>query len=559
MLETLIERNSIVEIIGRLKDPFQPLDVTTRYIIVVLQLVRLSKGQDVLDEMVDTIISNHLPSISDRELLLKHINNEHRFVNVYVNILFVEYGAELLQIDDFYRFVGRSVANPMFLQIAAGESLGMNFIYEQVAKLCPSFTAVLDMEYDHGSSRNGYAVIKRRSKDCYRRRLWDTFGEKLYHEVLRNDCMATKGVLEGAPKVIDFDREFARVVKEPTCEASYGEDICEYHLQWDARPYLDLSAFSVTSPRTIIDAGRHIMRGLNKAVMTKAITRLPASRKLIDRVLQMEVIIQQGREEAHRESEARSQAEQLAAVAQLSFGLGHDLRNILSKVIQSDVPIYRLLQDVQSLLVLYKQGKVDEADKHIEERNLEQRLTNAFGLSRISEDSLADAIGIVTALEGYPTEDGSDFIDMRIEDVLQKVLRDYDERLRGIDVETSYADEPYRFRGNPLKIYRVFSNILLNSIEALENRGDPKITIRTRIDGGKHLTAIEDNGIGIGGEAKKDVFQPFYTTKELQSGRQRGHGLATAYNLVTQHGGKIDIESQPGECTEVVLDFNIAN
>jgi len=280
-LETLIDRNLIIQKIGEIEDPFKPPDTTARYLITMQHLVRIHKGQDTLDEMIDTVIKKHLPAVKDKEGFLNHVNNEHHMVNGYLYILFLEYGKEALQIEDIYRFIGRNTINPMFLQIAAGESLGLNFIYSQVARLTPNFTTARALTYDSAASKKGFTVIRSRTIDDYRRRLLETFGDELLPIVLKNDCLLTQGILEGGPKVVNFDNDFARVVEEPYCE-SRGDDFCEHHLEWDTKLYLEISRASAKSPKFIPNAICYLLKGLSKAITTKIINNLPPVRKYID-------------------------------------------------------------------------------------------------------------------------------------------------------------------------------------------------------------------------------------------------------------------------------------
>jgi len=335
-LETVVKDNPIIQRIGQLEDPFRPPDTTTRYLIAVQHLILIHKGQEILDEMVDTIISSHLPSITDRDGFLRYVNNEHNMVQGLLYILFMEYAKEALRIEDIYRFVGRSTINPMFLQIAAGESLGLNFIYEQVAKLTPNFTTAREVTYDADHSKKGFAVIRSRTTDDYRERVTETFGEDLAPFVLKNDCLLTQGVLEAGPKVVNFDNDFAGVVEEPYCELN-GDGFCEHHLEWSTNPYLELSGTSMKSPKFIPNAIRYLLRGVGKATTTKIINNLPPVRKYIDSILRMEVIIQQKTEEGEQRTQESLEAERATVIKEtelkleqsFSGGLAHEVRNAL--------------------------------------------------------------------------------------------------------------------------------------------------------------------------------------------------------------------------------------
>jgi signal transduction histidine kinase len=83
-----------------------------------------------------------------------------------------------------------------------------------------------------------------------------------------------------------------------------------------------------------------------------------------------------------------------------------------------------------------------------------------------------------------------------------------------------------------------------------------RITITTRPAGdGAVAIDVEDNGKGIAADALPKIFDPFYTTKE--PGKGTGLGLSIAYKIVTQHGGRIDVRSTPGEGTTVTVTLPV--
>ena len=92
---------------------------------------------------------------------------------------------------------------------------------------------------------------------------------------------------------------------------------------------------------------------------------------------------------------------------------------------------------------------------------------------------------------------------------------------------------------------QVFMNILMNAVQAMDERGE--ITIATHFDAGAQRVevTIADTGRGIPPEQIGRVFDPFFTTKE--SGKGTGLGLSIAYGIVTTHGGTISVESEVGK------------
>jgi two-component system, NtrC family, sensor kinase len=86
--------------------------------------------------------------------------------------------------------------------------------------------------------------------------------------------------------------------------------------------------------------------------------------------------------------------------------------------------------------------------------------------------------------------------------------------------------------------------VLINACEAMGNEGILTVRTRSAAGGGVEI-AVEDTGVGIDEETRKHLFEPFYTTKE----KGAGLGLAVVYGIITNHGGRIEVESSPGQGT----------
>jgi PAS domain S-box-containing protein len=93
---------------------------------------------------------------------------------------------------------------------------------------------------------------------------------------------------------------------------------------------------------------------------------------------------------------------------------------------------------------------------------------------------------------------------------------------------------------DPDRMRQVLLNILLNAVQSIE--GDGVVSIRAHGEDGRLTIAVRDSGCGMTAEQIEKVFSPFYTTKE----KGTGLGLAIATKVVEAHGGRIDVESEPG-------------
>jgi signal transduction histidine kinase len=126
-----------------------------------------------------------------------------------------------------------------------------------------------------------------------------------------------------------------------------------------------------------------------------------------------------------------------------------------------------------------------------------------------------------------------------------------------IVIETEYDENLPPIAGDGKQLGQVFLNMLLNSIEAMPDDG--RITVATNIinvsgEGKKLLKiTIADTGCGISPALRRYIFDPFFTTKDTGTGM----GLAIAFTVIEQHGGLIEVESEPGEGATFMVYFHL--
>ncbi|RJX25978.1 MAG: GHKL domain-containing protein, partial [Desulfurivibrio sp.] len=95
---------------------------------------------------------------------------------------------------------------------------------------------------------------------------------------------------------------------------------------------------------------------------------------------------------------------------------------------------------------------------------------------------------------------------------------------------------------NPQQLNQVFMNFLVNAAQAIDKQGE--IRISTSQADNMILVSIADSGCGIAPENLSRIFEPFFTTKEI--GKGTGLGLSISYDIIKQHGGDIEVASEPG-------------
>ena len=239
-------------------------------------------------------------------------------------------------------------------------------------------------------------------------------------------------------------------------------------------------------------------------------------------------------EEALRESESRlSQAQKMEAVGRLAGGIAHDFNNLLTAIIG------------YSDLVLDQVGDGHEAKRDVEEilRAAERaggltRQLLAFSRRQVLQPKAVDLNAIVADID--------------------RMMR----RLIGenIDLVTIQDGELHRIVADPGQIEQVIVNLVVNARDAMPTGG--RIEIETanfhtsqslstdsgQLPAGDYvLLRVSDTGLGMDEAVRARIFEPFFTTKDANEGT--GLGLASAYGIVSQSGGQIDVESVSSQGT----------
>jgi signal transduction histidine kinase len=111
----------------------------------------------------------------------------------------------------------------------------------------------------------------------------------------------------------------------------------------------------------------------------------------------------------------------------------------------------------------------------------------------------------------------------------------------------------------PAQINQVILNLLLNAMGAIEatGRGGGRIEIDTRAQSAEVILEVADDGCGIPEAVLSRIFDPFFTTKPV--GQGTGLGLSISQSIVTDHGGRIEVESTPsrGSRFRVILPVEV--
>ena len=211
------------------------------------------------------------------------------------------------------------------------------------------------------------------------------------------------------------------------------------------------------------------------------------------------------------------QSEKLAAVGQLTAGIVHDVKNPLA-----------VIKGLAEELAEETEG----ADEFVQQ-----------GLQTI-RDSATRANVIVTDLLKFARQSTPEMQRRDLRDTLDSVFRltEYLLRKGKVTLELSVPEKPVMALYDSQQIEQVLINLVTNAVQAMPDGGTLKASLSKQ--NGQVEIELTDTGIGILPENLPRIFDPFFTTKP--EGEGTGLGLSVSYGIISEHGGKIDVQSTPG-------------
>jgi two-component system, NtrC family, sensor kinase len=250
-------------------------------------------------------------------------------------------------------------------------------------------------------------------------------------------------------------------------------------------------------------------------------------------------------ERANRElKEAQSQlvqAAKMASLGQLVAGIAHEINNPLAFVVNHRGTVERLMQElsdqVRPILDEAAHGKWTKAVQRVRDMGT--------GLGRIEE--------LVLKLRTFSRLDEGEHKYVKIEESIESVLALLQHRMgERIAVNRRYGDVKV-IACYPGPLNQVLMNLVANAIDAIDGKGE--ITITTGQRDGMFCISVGDTGKGIAPAERERIFEPFFTTKPV--GQGTGLGLSISYGIVRRHGGTIEVQSEEGKGTEIVVRIPI--
>jgi two-component system, NtrC family, nitrogen regulation sensor histidine kinase NtrY len=225
------------------------------------------------------------------------------------------------------------------------------------------------------------------------------------------------------------------------------------------------------------------------------------------------------------------QAERVAAWRELARRLAHELMN----------PLFPLQLTVENLLRARQQNP-EQFDEVFRES------------SRTLLAEIANLKGIIGRFSEFSKMPQPEFQRTQVNGVIRGVVQLFQAQLEApgrakIVCELQLDPHLQPVPADAELLHRAISNLVLNAMDAMPLGG--RLTLRTRDDSGKVVIEIADTGSGLTSEECARIFTPYYTSKQHGTGL----GLAIVQSVVSDHGGTIRVQSEPGRGTTFVIEL----
>ena len=143
---------------------------------------------------------------------------------------------------------------------------------------------------------------------------------------------------------------------------------------------------------------------------------------------------------------------------------------------------------------------------------------------------------------------------VQVNEILRGVVKLFQAQLQApgrapIESKLELDERVATIAADPDMLHRALSNLVLNAMDAMPNGGT--LTLRSRREDGKIMIEVADTGSGLTREECERIFTPYYTSKQHGTGL----GLAIVQSVISDHGGRISVRSEPASGTSFMIEL----
>ena len=276
-------------------------------------------------------------------------------------------------------------------------------------------------------------------------------------------------------------------------------------------------------------SGRHELAGLAEAFNQMAEDLSASRREVMKWSLKLEEKVVEKTRELGRTQRQVLHMEKMASLGKLSATVAHELNN----------PIGGMLTYARLVR------------RELETQGLESEVRDELtGYLNLIEKECLRCGGIVQNLLLFARRNGAELAPVDLNEVVERslMLVRHHFAISGVRVHCDILSGDSQIRADSGQLQQALIALIVNADEAMkEVDGDKELSIRMRGSEQDVEIEVEDTGVGIPEESLPHIFDPFFSTKEMEN--RVGLGLAVVYGIVRRHGGQIDVESTVGRGT----------
>ncbi len=257
------------------------------------------------------------------------------------------------------------------------------------------------------------------------------------------------------------------------------------------------------------------------------------------------------------------QQEKFATIGQLVAGVAHEINNPIGCISSNIAPASEYLTDIIQIIHLYQQHypqPVAEIEESLEDLDIEFALKDFPNLLESMKVSSQRIQEISVSMRNFSRNDTNKLVQADIHSGLDSTLMILRHRLKAvgsraeIQIIKQYGNLP-EIQCYPGLLNQVFTNLIANAIDALEQQPAPNIHISTeKTTNNKIIIRIADNGRGMSQEIQQKLFEALFTTNPL--GKGTGLGMAIAKQIIEEtHQGKISVSSELSKGTKFTIEI----
>ncbi len=310
-----------------------------------------------------------------------------------------------------------------------------------------------------------------------------------------------------------------------------------------------------------------INRQKKKMALQMSRKRAEDAEELAGERARMLSVVEEKNAELIRTREQLIVQEKLASLGQLTAGIAHEIKNPLNFVNNFAELLVEMVDELKADIEEHK-GMLDAETLKKSEEVLEDAedlmIHIADNAVKINEHGKR-ANNIVNGMLQHSRGKSGEFQATDLNALLDEYINLAYHGMRAkngdfnVTIERDFDDTVGEIPLVPQDISRVFLNLLNNAFEAFDiplgppSKGEARVVVSSKNLGEQVAVRIRDNGPGIPEDIRKQIFNPFFTTKPTGQGNT-GLGLSISHDIVVKvHRGEIAVDSQPGEFTEFVI------